>query len=265
MQIMSGVPTRKILLLGLCFARLIMYLLSADHAWAAEDASRDEHILVGDTILAGDLSKLKKLIEQDPERLNRLYVGRGILYYPASYRNPEILEYLLEKGADFRPQDGRSPLMDSVDGPNRSSAKCVEILLKYGAPVDNGFVSGKDRATPYMIALRRGDLEIAKRLLKHGADGAYITRHNDNVLTHLLRDRKNSDALLEAVKLAVENRADVNFEVMKKMRGAGTPLLFAAKLSNKEVYDFLVSAGANPNYKDYFGHTPKEYLLGTVK
>lgn len=265
MQPMSDAAVRKTLFFVLCFVIVAMYLPIANYAWAVEDASRDEHNLIGDTILAGDLDKIKKLIEQDHERLNRLYQGRGILFYPASYRQPEILEYLLEKGADLSPQDMGSPLMDAIDGPNRSSIKCIEILLKYGAPVDNGFVSGKGKATPYMIALRRGDIDIARLLLKHGADGAYLTKFNDNALTYLLRDRKNSDSLLELVKLAVENRADVNLEVKKKLKGAGTPLLFAAHLGNKEIYDYLVSVGAEEAYKDYYGKTPKDYLLTTAK
>lgn len=208
------------------------------------------------------MDTLKKLIKQDPERLNRLYRDRGILFYAAQHRQLEILEYLLEKGADLTPQDNGSPLRDSFVGSSATSFKIVETLLKHGAPVDNGMLSDNGREpTPYMRALRRGDIEIAKLLLKHGADGAYISHYGENALTYLLRERKNAENLLELVKLAVENRADVNFEVNQDMQDAGTPLLFAAQLGNKEVYDYLLSVGADPNYKDYYGNTPKEYLL----
>ena len=82
------------------------------------------------------------------------------------------IRLLIAHGADPRKQAGRVPVLylATVFGRN---IEAIEVLLTAGAKTDADF----DGVTPLMAAAKRGDLEVVKLLLTHGANPNARNRH----------------------------------------------------------------------------------------
>lgn len=79
---------------------------------------------------------------------------------PGNYYTDEMVEYMIEKGADVNAvdKDGSTPLMEAI--PNGHKA-IVDLLIKHGAKVD---VENRHGDTPLSTAERRKHEEIQQRL-----------------------------------------------------------------------------------------------------
>lgn len=85
------------------------------------------------------------------------------IYYAAKGQKYEAVKFLLEHGAD--PNLGfNTPLIEAI---NKKNAPIAKLLMDYGAKVnEEDFVSGR---TLLYTALKKGQYEIARELIKHGA------------------------------------------------------------------------------------------------
>jgi len=235
----------------------------------------------GDTALmfaarAGDLASARLLVAAGANVNDADAWGVSAMVLAAHPGYGELVEFLLEKGADANMAEaGFSALHIAI---MRRDEKIVSALLAHGADPnarlrtwtatrrssrDFHFQPALVGATPFWLAARFSESGIMRLLAKHGADPKFVhhadylagegSKHRIDVTTALMaatgmgggmawvdppRDREAR--ALEAVKLAVELGVDVN-----AANTDGRTALDAAKaLGFGSVVQFLVEKGA---------------------
>ncbi len=171
--------------------------------------------------LAGVKDVLNQGVDVNTLIYNRKYEPRGrtLLMIAAENNHAEIVEYLLEKGADSRIRD----------------------------------VTGGDAfyyATRFTFMPRNtaGSMQVVKMLLNEGADVSVATKRG---LTPLIR--ASSIGFVDMVNLLISKKADVN---VKTKKGKETALHAAVRKGNITVVEALVNAGADIRITNRKGETP---------
>jgi ankyrin repeat protein len=111
--------------------------------------------------------------------------GQTALMWAAAENHPEMVEFLLQKGAQvnvraeandwpsqitsepraqYRPTGGLTPLLFAA---RAGCGRCVEALIKGGADPN---LPNPDGMTPIMVAIDNLHFEVARYLLEHGAN-----------------------------------------------------------------------------------------------
>jgi len=180
------------------------------------------------------------------------YAGEGSLSLQTA--NMEIVEYLLDQGADL---NNGEPLEVAVqenygrrDVNQTARAEIVKVLLSRGANVNAQ--NRKDRSTPLHKAMNNDGTEIVEILL---ANGAKIEAKDKNGHTPLqMASLQGKDRLVRLLlsKGAKVNAADNNLD---------TPLHYAALNNNVVVVSILLEAGANINARNTKNRTPRGKAL----
>lgn len=230
-------------------------------------------------ILHGDMEKVKSLTENmDESALNLpLCGGRKDTPLIVAVRggNVEILNYLLERGADVNAQSGSGEsVFDALPYGEDLALKRNQLgrrLIEAGAYDASGEFSGK---TDLMFAIEAGDVKEVQRLIANGADinakngegdpvWVYALRRGD---TQLLQDLVNAgmdlntpnqygrnalmDALYEkdkaAANLLLDANADVNYQAHGEFLEGCTPLFFT---NDPELIKRMVDMGADVNHQ----------------
>lgn len=78
--------------------------------------------------IAGDLDKVKKLLETDSTLIDAVSAdGKTPLHFAAAYGQNSVVSYLLEKGADIGAEDdlGESPIDFAVQNGHKDTAKII--------------------------------------------------------------------------------------------------------------------------------------------
>jgi len=124
---------------------------------------------VHEAALVGDAGRVRELVEREPELLSEISKdGFPPLGLAAYMGRPEIVRYLLSRGADANyaaPDTGFTALTGAVSNGHED---VVRVLLEHGAKVNYHYEGGK--LTPLHAAIMEGNADIAKLLLEHGAD-----------------------------------------------------------------------------------------------
>ena len=247
------------------------------------------------------------------------------IYHAAQHNRVECLELLREFGADFSStqspygntplyflvghrvdQDGMAPwfkgmvwLLDHGADPNVPSYQKAETplqgiaasvpkmataraLLAHGADVNRPRGDGR---TPYAIAIRHGNFEMADLFRRHGARTDVLTPMEEFLGACLAADEKRARSLLvsnaglldsmtnedraalgdavnheraDAVRLMVQ----LGFDVTAELGDGGTALHWACWEGRLEMVKLLLSMGAPVNVKDkMFGGSPLGWAL----
>lgn len=100
-------------------------------------------------------------------------------------RNPDLVRYLLERGAD--------PRFCLYAAAWRSDLELIDILVGAGAPVDE--TTSEDGATPFLWAVATSHFDSARRLLEHGADPDHAGRDGLTALHLMIRKSSPAEAL----------------------------------------------------------------------
>lgn len=144
--------------------------------------------------------------------------GAPLLHTAAGVGCTDLVEWLLERGADIKAQNafGDSTLYAAVI-PSKQNVKVVELLLERGANPDKqnnrGYTPLMQAATiPRTIEDEQTSIEIIKLLLAHGAN----------------LDTQTLDY-------------------------GDTALIWAVKLGHTRIAEFLIAHGADPSLKDKAG------------
>lgn len=130
--------------------------------------------------MSGDLVRVLQLVTDgaDVNFANRL--GVTALMVAAQWNRPEIVSYLLSRGANVNAQEnslGCNALMFACLSGN---PHVVELLLKNGAPVNSINIDGR---TALMTAAFCGFTRVVKTLLNHAADSEAMDRFGATALT----------------------------------------------------------------------------------
>src|SRR5688572_16489804 len=149
----------------------------------------------------------------------------------------DVIERLAD--VDARESCGFTPLGLMAAYGHRDS---VELLLARGAAVD---LSHPALGTPLMLALRNGNIEIARELLRGGADVNARCGGFDPLASAVAAND------LECVNLVLDAGADLRWPGRRY-----SLLTLAVQSSDLEVMQALLAAGVDPNLPDADGSTP---------
>uniref|UniRef100_A0A0P4WLI4 Ankyrin repeat, SAM and basic leucine zipper domain-containing protein 1 n=1 Tax=Scylla olivacea TaxID=85551 RepID=A0A0P4WLI4_SCYOL len=121
--------------------------------------------------MQGNLPVVKSLLKQGIAVDQVLKGGWTCLLFACSSGRPQLVEYLLQQGADpSMHKELFTPLMAACASSRESEEElleCVDLLLNYGAKVD---VAERHRMTPLMFASKEGRVSIVQRLINAKVD-----------------------------------------------------------------------------------------------
>ena len=121
-----------------------------------------------DAASVGATARVAELLDADPSLLNA-YAGDGFfpLALAAFFGQPETVKLLLARGANVA-QAARNPMkIQALHSAVTNNLETVKLLVEAGAPVN----AKQDKGwAPLHEAVNRGDLEMTRYLLAHGAD-----------------------------------------------------------------------------------------------
>ncbi|SPO04697.1 related to ankyrin 1 [Cephalotrichum gorgonifer] len=260
---------------------LVRYLL--DHGADVNIRDRDNDSALHQAALSGKYSVVELLLERNIE-VNAVNASDTTPLYDA-VPNPDILQMLLEKGADpdLGKGNGFTALMYAAW---YDHIHAMELLLEHNATVDLEFDHG-DNDSEYMgwtalsFALSYGSADTVRILAKNGADlkhksaagvPAIHMAVSQATLSALLEffpridldevDSDGSTALHKAARSTYDSinierlvNAGSDLDVRTTLRG-DTPLSLAAFSENVEGVKYLVNHGADVNRGSPFDGSP---------
>lgn len=155
------------------------------------------------------------------------------LMIAAYYDQPEILQLLLDKGADIEAVDneGRTALMESFQ---QLSLTCLELLLNAKA---NTEAVTNNSETAIILAASMYQFEHGvQMLIDYGADIHAVTKNGDEALMGAA-----FAGYIETAKVLINAGADINI----KNNDEETPLIVAAKKGYMATTVYLIESGAD--------------------
>ena len=155
-----------------------------------------------DAASVGATARVAELLDGDPSLLNA-YSGDGFfpLALAAFFGHPDTVRLLIARGAAVA-QVARNPMkLQALHSAVTGSMDSVKALVEAGAPVN----AKQDKGwTPLHEAVNRGDIEMTRYLLAHGADPKLQNDEGKSAIG-LAADKGNADVL----KLLKERRGGV--------------------------------------------------------
>ena len=145
----------------------------------------DNKPVVGmDLIQSGDFNEISRLIK-DGAKVNSLdEYGVSPLVYAVALIHPELVEFLIDKGADVNlpNKDGSTPIFFA------KNSEIFELLVDAGADVNH---QAHDGGTALIGAIIMDEIWQAEALVKHGAD-VNVLKPNGRSPLNILNERKNT-------------------------------------------------------------------------
>lgn len=145
------------------FSPPLLNFSSIAQAATGKQPSSDQQLL--DAVKAGDRSAVQAALEQGISPNAGDINGGFALSHAAGQGNLEIMQLLLERGAEVNitADEGYTPLMEAILG---QPITAVQLLLDYKAD-PNQLAAGM---TPLGSAVTDGNLDLVKLLIVYGAD-----------------------------------------------------------------------------------------------
>ena len=213
------------------------------------DASTDPASLQA-AARAGDLQKVKTLLQGDPTLLSRKYdFDMTPLISAAANGHKDVVEFLLANHADINATDsfGETALAHAVEQDNK---EMTELLLANKADVN---ARDKNGETPLYAAFFIWHKDMAVLLLAHGAD-PNIADVNGKTPLHLAAGWIRPDQ----AELLLAHGANVN----ARDKDGNTPLYVAIRAGARDdIAQVLLAHGADAAIKGHDGLTPREVAM----
>ncbi len=222
--------------------------------------SLDEQLL--QAVKDGNVEEVKSLLDRgadvdaqhsgDPSNEQ----GCTALYYASCSGSKEIVELLLQRGADpnIQSRRGRNTLSNTIKNNSQDIAQAiVQLLIKYGADVTI------DQKILH-IAAHYANAETVELLIEAGANINFYSRFGYGGIyegTPLYISTKYEN--VKVIELLLNRGADVN----AKDFGGDGPLHCATKSNNVEIIKLLLNRGADVNAKGTYGCTPLHWAVGS--
>lgn len=244
----------------------------------------------------GNVAAAKLLVDHGATLEARESWGeQNALMWAAARRHPDMVAYLLDRGADPDTQSidrdyrrhltkegraksldrgGFTPLLYAV---RENCAACVQTLTDHHADLDK---PDPDGVSPLLLAVLDNHWDLARQLIDAGADVQQWDIFGQTPLLAAVNQRKASglnpnqtlnDATgLDIVTLLLERGADPNAQLFfrpAKQRGPAfsrgtTPLIAAAGNGDVDVIKLLLAHGARANLPQADRQTPVSVLAG---
>ena len=165
------------------------------------------------------------------------YYRTPFLLHSAIQKNlPEVIQKLIEKGADLNAQDkkGRTPLaLAVIKGQIATVQKILNLKVNVNLQDNKG-------DTALMLAVENGQEEMLKLLLQKDGIKLDLFNYSDNTAL-MLASKKGC---IKIVEMLLRAGADVNLSLALEK----TALIYASEEKHIEVIDLLLGAGANINF-----------------
>ncbi len=202
---------------------------------------------IHDAAAAGDLNKVRAILEADPTLLESKDGGGSTpLLSACAAQRVEVANYLLDKGADVNVRDRfrQTPLHRAcysyLQGQDLA---LIQRLIDKGADVN---AQGYNGLIPLHQAAQSGRLEVARLLIDRGADVNAFDRYNGpvgaaGITGTVLQVAINYHPKEEMAKFLVERGAKLN----RKDSGGDTELHLAALKGYAELARALIEHGAD--------------------
>jgi len=244
---------------------------------------------IHDAVYAGDLNKVKALLEVDPNLLeSKDNDGSTPLHIACLKNQVAITNLLIDKGANVNARDNwnHTPLHNAM-GVFGQDINLIRHLIAEGADVN---AQGNRGETPLeWSAADRGNLEVTRLLIDNGADinlcakGAISILHraiknNQKETAKLLVERnaklnlKDPSGRIEIHLAALHNAADLvrsllehNVDIDALDRHNRTALYYAAKHGYRSVVDVLITEGAKKDAIVECNYNKAPQLCETLK
>ena len=161
--------------------------------------------------------------------------------------NASAILNLVFRGFDPNTLDtrGRPGLVSAL---HQDSLKVVDELLK--APKINVNLASRQNETPLMMACIKGHLDLARRLIKMGAD---VNREGWAPLHYAAS--ADTPQTLDIIKLLLENSAYIDAASPNDT----TPLMLAAQYSSEAVVKLLLEEGADITLRNQRNMTAADF------
>ncbi len=172
--------------------------------------------------------------------------------------HPEMVQFLIENGADVHEQDayGFTALhFAAFSYKDKEGADCIELLMQAGANINAVCHQGN---TPLMYATRSGNAECIKALRSFGADFSIANKNGmtplKSMLWHIDETLDNGVDCDKWAEFLLSQGADIN-----ETNASGDTLLLQILLSGNEMsktIDFLLNNKMDINHQNREGLTP---------
>ena len=199
----------------------------------------------------GDVSAIRRFVSAG-SKIDELVDGASPLMLAAYHCHPSAVQELLKDGArtDLVSGNGKSALILAVESGN---AEGVRLLLAKKADV--GFRGGKNKASPIVIAVGNGDLEVSQMLVEAGANLRDEDQYGNSLLCIAAVGGLQEGGFPDVVKFLLEKKLDPN----QGGTGSLTPLMNAVVDHSPQVVRLLLDYGADPKVAFPPGHPIDEY------
>lgn len=156
---------------------LILFIMSCI-CQAFADSEYDDYNMKKnflEAITEGDVSKLSRLVEKNPDLVQNKINDGSMLHYAAESGHLKVVEFFIAKGLDLNEEGlyGATPLIRSLAG-NIKSPEIAIVLINAGADVKK---ADRFKTTPLHYAALYANvtppgktLELVKLLIEKGAD-----------------------------------------------------------------------------------------------
>ena len=157
---------------NLTLAALLLLKHGADPLARDDQGNTPFHYLVQLEFYDGWTDLVRRFLKIDGSLTVTNNNGQTVLHLATSGRNPEVLEILLQHGAEIDAKDeaGNTPLHIACRGLEHTHSShttiMVETLVRYGANIN---AKNDSQHTPIQLANMRGDQTLIQLLLKNGA------------------------------------------------------------------------------------------------
>ncbi|HEY2383816.1 MAG TPA: ankyrin repeat domain-containing protein [Terriglobia bacterium] len=206
--------------------------------------------------------------------------GQTALMWASARRHPEMMQFLISKGADINAQsidrdyqrhvtaEGRPKNLDSggftplLYAARENCLACVRVLVDHKADIN---LPDPDGVSPLLLAIMNANWDLAKQLIEAGANidqwdmfgesplFTAIGNHSQVSGGHGSIDPLNETTGIAIVKMLLDHGANPNMQLFFKpanVRGATnvrgtTPLIRAANNADLEVVKLLLAHGAD--------------------
>jgi len=208
---------------------------------------------------AGDIAIARLVLEKGAEIDMQDGMGRTPLIHAARKGNTDMVAFLLKKNADVNIKTNLRETALSIaieKSTEKGIEKDVEKRFKDIVQILN-LKDAKTEKTLFeqqlMEAAEAGDIELAKKALKGGANIDAINRFE---MTALMR--ASAAGHVEMIDFLLEQGAEKN---LKNANGM-TALMFAAGNGQKEAANTLISREASTSVKNRAGATARDLVVG---
>ncbi len=186
----------------------------------------------------GNLAEVRSLLEKNSDLLNsKDETGRTPLHRACRGKHADIIEYLINRGANVNLQDnyGCIPLHNSAV---RGHMEAVRLLVSGGAEIN---LQDKTLSTPLHWAARRGHENVVVFLLEKQAKVDIKNEYGRTPLHLVARISGN----VQIGRMLISSGADINM----KCTAGWPPLNYAVFRGRTEIVSLLIEKGVNIPYK----------------